>query len=110
MGTNLNKKNKQNIVHVHKARVKSLCEFYDLTEDEALAAINMLDENLKYGYTKEVMAELEENKNISKQVIRHVKAGTTKNPLLFNFLLDFAIKCKFGVVAAQKGIKEKLTA
>ena len=80
MGTNLNKKNKQNIVHVHKARVKSLCEFYDLTEDEALAAINMLDENLKHGYTKEVMAELEANNNISKQVITSCKSRNNQKP------------------------------
>lgn len=95
-------------MRTHKERMNSFIEFYNLTAKEANAAINLLDKNLKRGYTLQALEHFGTEKT-TRQVIRLVKTGSTRNPEIFNFLLDLAIQKESSAVAAQKEIKEKLT-
>ena len=110
METNVAKNNKQIDVQIHNARVLSFCEYYGLTEEEAISAIDLLDNHLRYGYTSEViMLALRDKIQLTSQSIRLIKTGAYKNETVFKYLLEVAAENKADGVAAQRTIKEKLT-
>lgn len=110
MKTNITEKKIPIDMRLHNARIKAFCEFYLLTEEEARSAIELLDENLGYGYTSEVLSlALRNEVQITAQSIRLIKNGAYKNERVFKFLLEVAADNKADGVAARLEIKEKLT-
>lgn len=110
MKTNLKKNIEQMDMRLHNSRIKAYREFYFLTEEEAISAIDLLDNNLGYGYTGDVIAlALRNEVLISEQSIRLIKNGAYKNENVFNFLLEIAADNKAEGVAARQQIKQKLT-
>ena len=95
---------------MHKERVEAFCKNYGFTEEEAISAIELLDRYLGYGYTHEIVSLAMRNEmQVSRQTVRLVKLGHTKNPKLFNLLLDFAVEAQAEGVAARQTIKESIT-
>lgn len=110
MKTNLAKNIISMNVHSHNNRVAAFCEYYNLTEEEAKSAVELLDEYLGYGYTAEVLVlALRDKMDVSSQSIRLIKSGAYKNELVFQYLIEVAADNKANGVAAQSKIKQKLT-
>tara|TARA_R100000306_G_C4366297_1_gene137801 strand:- start:809 stop:1144 length:336 start_codon:yes stop_codon:yes gene_type:complete len=108
--TNLKKNSEQIDVQSHNARISAFCEFYNLTPEEAESAIDLLDNNLGYGYTADVIAlALRNETQITSQSIRLIKRGAYKNQTVFDFLLEVAATNKSDGKKAQNSIKQKLT-
>ncbi len=109
METNLNKKQKQKDSHSYNKRLKTFQTNYNLTKEEAISAITLLDEYLPYGYTQGIVLMASKNKmNVTKQVVRLVKFGKTKNTILFNYLIKFASENKANEMTVRRKIKDGL--
>tara|TARA_R100000963_G_C4592365_1_gene69098 strand:+ start:76 stop:417 length:342 start_codon:yes stop_codon:yes gene_type:complete len=101
--TNINENITLYDVQMHKERIDAFCNNYSLTEEEALSAIELLDGYLGYGYAQEIVSLALKNEiQVSRQVVRKVKLGHTKNPKIFNLLLEYAAEEKAEGVAARK--------
>lgn len=110
MKTNLKKNPEQIDMQLHNERLNAFCEFYELSIEEAESAIDLLDNNLGYGYTSDVIAlALRNESQITSQSIRLIKIGKYKNQKVFDFLLEVAATNKSEGNKAQNSIKEKLT-
>ncbi len=108
--TNINEKSTPIDVQLHKERIEAFIANYNLTEEEAISAIILLDENLKRNYTYEIVRlALQNEMQVSRQTVRLVKMGHTNNLKLFNYLIEFAAEVKANGVAARKTLKENVT-
>jgi hypothetical protein len=111
--TKVNNKKQSKVVHSHNERIDIYQSFYNLTREEAESALILLEENLPSkgtkGYTEQIIAmATRDSLNVSSQVIRLVKMGVTKNPTIFNYLLNFAADKKVQAEAAARKLKETL--
>lgn len=95
MKTKVNKKKDDEKAHVYNRRVQDFMSHYDLTSQESEVAIALLDGHLPHGYSEEIVTlAMQNDLRVTKQVVRLVKLGKTKNPVLFKLLLEFASQNK----------------
>ncbi len=104
---NIKQKNTSLDVQLHKERINAFVRNYNLSEEEAISAIELMDSQLKRGYTKQVVSLARKKKMlISRQTVRLVKMGHNNNQKLFKYLLELAAELKANEVAARKTLKE----
>ncbi len=107
--TNINEKPMPKNVQSHNARIKAFCDNYSLSPEEAKSAIDLMDKQLCYGYTDEIILRAERNGlQVSPQTVRFVKRGQTKNITIFNYLIDFATVIKESKVRVKGSIQKNM--
>ncbi len=83
---------------------------YDLTAEEAGLATALMDDYLYRGYSEEIRNRAAASgHSVTQQVVRLVKLGRTKNPIVFHLLLIYAAENKTATEDVQDKIKEQLS-
>lgn len=109
--TNIPQKTEPKNMHSHNVRIKNFKKYYKLTQEEAISAIELLDEYLPHGYSEDIVAMAFQNKiNITSQSVRSIKGGHYKNTTVFNYILNFAAEKKANEIAAHNSFKKILSA
>lgn len=107
MKTKISKKTTEKNVQSHNERIKTFCSMYEMSRPEAKKAVNLIDNYLPYGYTRQVRSLVATHKKeVSSQSIRLIKKGAYRNDIVFKCLLQVAAENKKNGVAARKTIKK----
>ena len=98
-------------MHSHNLRIESFKKNYNLSEEEAKSAIELLDNFLPHGYSEQIIVLALRNKeNITANSVRLIKAGNYKNARVFKYLIEFAAEKKAIELAAHVDIKKTISA
>lgn len=110
METKVNKNEDDGNSDVQRRRLKNFQEHYLLTQEEAQSAVTLMDTYLSRGYTKEIVAiALKNDIRVTRQIVRLVKLGKTKNLFLFGCLIEIASENKAKDVVTSGKIKKNLS-